>query len=105
MKLMGGDTNILIVDNRFKADFTEERIRGAINFPWKSKIWRPAGLPQDRLLIFYCDCGFEESSVDIATQLVEDWGYNKGYIRVLKGGWSWWKALGYPTEKGYEAGL
>lgn len=100
MKLMEGDTNVLIVDNRFKADFKEEHIRGAINFPWKSRIWRPAGLPQDRLLIFYCDCGSEESSVDIATQLVENWGYKRGNIRVLMGGWSQWKGLGYSTEKG-----
>jgi len=90
------DDSILIVDTQPKAAYKMGHIKGAINFPWAPEIKSP-DLPQDRILVLYCDCTNEEDSVDMAKQLIRNWEYV--FVRVLKGGWSQWQKLGYPTEK------
>ncbi|HYA93912.1 MAG TPA: rhodanese-like domain-containing protein [Thermodesulfobacteriota bacterium] len=93
-----GDT-VLIVDTQPKAAYKMGHIKGAINFPWAPEIKNP-DLPRDRILVLYCDCTNEEDSTDLARQLLRNWEYV--YVRVLKGGWSQWQKLGYPTEKSSE---
>jgi len=93
-----GET-ILIVDTQPKAAYKMGHIKGAINFPWAPEIKSP-DLPRDRILALYCDCPNEEDSTDLARQLLRNWEYV--YVRVLKGGWSQWQKLGYPTEKSSE---
>ncbi len=90
------DNTILIVDTQPKAAYKIGHIKGAINFPWAPEIKNP-DLPQDRILVLYCDCTNEEDSTDLAKQLLRNWEYV--YVRVLKGGWSQWQKLGYPIEK------
>ena len=91
------DDTILIVDTQPKAAYKMGHIKGAINFPWAPEIKSPGDLPRDRILVLYCDCTHEEDSADMAKQLLRNWEYV--YVRVLKGGWSQWQKLGYPTEK------
>ena len=90
-------SNFLIVDVQPKGVYDVGHIKGAVNFPWSDDLKSPGKLPKDKLLIFYCDCAHEEDSISTATQLKQKWGYTK--VKTLKGGWSGWMKLGYPTQK------
>lgn len=90
-------TDFLIVDVQPKGVYDVGHIEGAVNFPWAENIKSQGKLPKDKLLILYCDCAHEEDSTSTATQLKQKWGYTR--VNVLKGGWSGWVKLGYPTQK------
>ncbi len=92
-----GDKSILIVDVQPKGAYDAGHIQGAINFPWERDLASNGNLPRDKTLIFYCDCGQEEDSTDVATQLRDKWGYSN--IKLLEGSWSMWQQMGYPVEK------
>jgi len=92
-----GDKSILIVDTQPKGAYDLGHVKGAINFPWAPNLKSNGNLPNDRTLILYCDCAHEEDSTDVATQLMEKWGYTN--TKLLEGGWSNWMKLGYPMEK------
>jgi rhodanese-related sulfurtransferase len=96
-KMIESKADIVIVDTQPKGAYDIGHIKGAINFPWGKEIKDPKKLPKNKLLVLYCDCGHEEDSIDVATQLMNKWEYDK--IKVLDGGWSGWMKLGYPTEK------
>jgi len=91
------DSSFLVVDVQPKGAYDMGHIRGAANFPWNPEIKGPVNLPQGKLLVLYCDCGHEEDSIDAARQLMENWEYMD--IKILEGGWSQWRKLGYPIEK------
>ena len=91
------DNSILIVDVQPKGAYHLGHIKGAINFPWAADLKSPGDLPRDKTLILYCDCPNEEDSQDAANQLNEKWEYSN--IKLLEGGWSNWRKMGYPTEK------
>ena len=91
------DPNILVVDTQPKGAYDLGHVKGAINFPWAPELKSPGKLPKNKTLILYCDCGHEEDSIDVATQLRTRWNYSN--LKVLEGGWSGWLKLGYPTEK------
>lgn len=92
-----GDASFLVVDVQPKGAYDLGHINGAVNFPWDKEIKGPVNLPQSKVLILYCDCGHEEDSIDTAKQLMENWEYMD--VKILEGGWSKWKRLGYPIEK------
>ena len=98
--LIESKSNILVVDAQPKKAYEAGHIKGAINFPWAKEIGGPVDLPRNRPLIIYCDCSHEEDSIDVAKQLIEEFGYDSNNIKVLSGGWSGWVKLGYATEKG-----
>jgi rhodanese-related sulfurtransferase len=98
--LIEGKSDILVVDVQPKVAYEAGHIRGAINFPWAKEISGPVELPRNKSLIIYCDCTHEEDSIDVATQLIEEFGYNSNNIKVLTGGWSGWVKLGYAIDKG-----
>jgi len=56
-----------------------------------------ADIPQDALIIIYCDGVTCTQSKDLALEL-----FYRGYenVRVLVNGWSKWVEAGLPTEKG-----
>ena len=97
-KLMDEGEDLVVVDTLYPYWYKRGHIKGAINFPWAEPIKEPTGIPRTKLAVLYCDCECEETSADVALQLVRDWGYKN--ISVLKGGWVEWNKLGYPTEKG-----
>ena len=90
---------MLILDTQPKAVFDKGHIKGAVSFPYKKRITPQdtAGLPHDRLIVAYCDCGpGEADSATMAAQLVELGFAN---VKVLadpsvRG----WKKAGYPME-------
>jgi rhodanese-related sulfurtransferase len=92
-----GDQSILVVDTQPQRVYEMGHIKGAVNLPWAMDLQTPGNLPKDKILILYCDCQEEEDSIDMARQLKEKWNYER--IKLLKGGWSRWKGLGYPVDK------
>ena len=92
-----GDHSILVVDTQPQKAYERGHIHGAVNFPWAMDLQTPGNLPRDKTLILYCDCPDEEDSIDVARQLKEKWSYEK--IKLLQGGWSRWRDLGYPVDK------
>ena len=92
-----GDQSILVVDTQPRRVYEMGHIKGAVNLPWAMDLQTPGNLPKDKILILYCDCQEEEDSIDMARQLKEKWNYER--IKLLKGGWSRWKGLGYPVDK------
>jgi rhodanese-related sulfurtransferase len=71
----------------------------AMRIPWRKKITNidTEGLPMDKLIITYCDCGPGESdSADVAARLLQ-MGFS--YVKVLKDpSIQGWKKAGYPVE-------
>jgi len=92
-----GDKTILVVDVQPKVAYDLGHVKGAVSFPWEQDLKGNGNLPRDKTLILYCDCGQEEDSTDVATQLKDKWGYTN--IKLLEGSWSMWRQLGYPVEK------
>jgi rhodanese-related sulfurtransferase len=99
-KMMDGGTAVTIIDVQPKDVYAEGHIKGAISLPWKSDIaledvW---SLPQDQLIVTYCDCGpGEADSSSVASQLFQ-MGYEN--VKVLKDpSIKAWKEAGYPMEK------
>jgi len=99
--MMDKGTPVTIIDVQPKDTYAEGHIKGAISLPYKSQIqledvW---SLPEDQLIVTYCDCGpGEADSSDAASQLI---GLGYENVKVLgdpsiKG----WKASGYPMEGG-----
>ncbi len=97
-KLMESKADIMVVDAQPKVAYEMGHIQGAINFPWAAEIKPPLALSRSKSLILYCDCAHEEDAEDLGKQLSQTWGYTN--IKVLEGGWSKWRKLGYPAEKG-----
>ncbi len=96
-KLMESKADIMVVDAQPKVAYEMGHIKGAISFPWAAEIKPPVALSRSKPVILYCDCAHEEDSEDLGTQLSQKWGYTN--IKVLEGGWSKWRKLGYPVEK------
>jgi rhodanese-related sulfurtransferase len=112
-----GAPGFLVVDVQPNAAYSMGHILGAVNFPWTMELKSPGTLPRDKTLILYCDCGgvaaaggfgfgitesaamcdSKDDSADMAEQLVAKFGYRD--IRVLAGGWSKWKQLGFPVAQ------
>jgi rhodanese-related sulfurtransferase len=91
---------VTIVDVQPKAIYDAGHVKGAISLPFKSQlqledVW---SLPQDRLIVVYCDCGpGEADSSDMADQFIK-FGYEN--VKVLKDpSIKGWRAAGYPMEK------
>lgn len=86
--------DIVIVDTAAELIWEDERIPGAINYPWVHELAQPVPLPRDKTLVIYCACNDHEDSVDMAKKLSLA-GYLN--VKVLEGGWFKWLDLEYET--------
>ena len=86
--------SIVIIDTAAELIWEDERIPGAINYPWVHELALPVSLPRDKTLVLYCACNDHEDSVDMAQKLSL-----VGYldVKVLEGGWFKWLDLEYDT--------
>ena len=91
---------VTIIDVQPKSIYAEGHIKGAVSLPYKSQleledVW---SLPEDQLIVTYCDCGpGEADSTHMASQLIK-FGYDN--VKVLKDpSIRGWKESGYPMEK------
>lgn len=96
-KLIDKKSDIVIVDTQDEKIYPMGHIKRAINFPWAPTIKNPTYLPRNKTLIIYCGCVDQEASLDVATQLILDYGYKD--VKILEGGFQKWLKLGYPIEK------
>lgn len=87
--------DIVIVDTAAPLIWEDERIPGAVNYPWVHELALPVPLPRNKTLVVYCACNDHEDSIDMAKKLSQ-----VGYldVKVLEGGWFEWQDRGYPTE-------
>ena len=98
---MFADKTAVFIDARSTQEFEAGRIQGAVSLPWHGVEQHFMGIaeriPQDRLILTYCDGESCALSKDLALFLKE-MGYGK--VRVLVNGWSLWKGAGLPVESG-----
>ena len=90
----GGADSVVIVDTAATLIWEEERIPGAVSYPWVHSLSQPIPLPRDKTLVVYCACNDHEDSADMAEKLSL-----AGYldVKVLEGGWFRWLDLEYAT--------
>jgi rhodanese-related sulfurtransferase len=86
----------IIVDVRGEASYKAGHIKGAKFIPYNEIANRTAELPKDKLIILYCSCPAEQTSVAAAQALK---GKNITTTAALVGGYPAWKAAGYPVEE------
>jgi rhodanese-related sulfurtransferase len=98
--MMDKNDPVTIVDVQPKDIYATGHIKGALSLPYKSQMELEdvMALPEDRLIVVYCDCGpGEADSSDMAAQL-KNFGYEN--VKVLKDpSIRGWRAAGYPMEK------
>ena len=80
---------VFIVDARDAAQFSKERIPGAVNIDWRQAVARRAELPKDRMVVMYCNSGSLSAQAVFALRLL---GYDN--VKVLQDGIEGWKAKG-----------
>ena len=83
------------VDVRGSVPYEISHLPGAVWMPIGVMQSRAGELPEDKLLVTYCTCKEEESSLEAAMLLAKG-GFTR--VAVLHGGYPAWTAAGYPTE-------
>lgn len=84
---------VFIVDARDAAQFEKEHIPGAVNIEWRQAVARRAELPQDRMVVVYCNSGSLSAQAVFALRLL-----GQDNVKVLQDGIEGWKKKG-----GFEA--
>lgn len=84
------------IDVRGSVPYELGHIQGAIWLPLGLVKQRFGELPQDKLLVTYCTCKEEETSLEAAMVLAQQHGFER--VAVLHGGYPAWKDAGLPTE-------
>ena len=90
-----------------KGDAVAMDVRGSVPYELghiKGAVWLPLGLveqrfgelPQDKLIVAYCTCKAEETSLEAAMVLAHKHGFER--VAVLHGGYPAWKEAGLPVE-------
>jgi rhodanese-related sulfurtransferase len=87
--------NIVVIDARSNATYSEEHISGAINIPHRTMdASTTADIDRSARIVTYCDgigCNASTRGALNMTKL----GFN---VKELMGGLVWWKQDGYATE-------
>lgn len=83
------------VDVRGSVPFELGHIAGATWMPLGLIKDRAGELPDDKLIVTYCTCKAEETSLD-AAMLLSSLGFSR--VAVLKGGYPAWKGAGFAVE-------
>lgn len=77
---------VVLVDARQPQDFANNPIPGAINIDWRFVLAELDKLPEDKMIVLYCDTGILSSKAHMALRLV---GYEQ--VRVLFNGLAGWQ--------------
>lgn len=78
--------NAFIIDARQENDYANYHIPGAVNIDWRFVISEIDQIPQDKLVVIYCDTGILSSKAHFALRLL---GYSNA--RVLFNGLASWE--------------
>jgi len=87
----------VFVDVRSNGQFSLGHIKGAMSIPGSQIVSRFQEVPVRKTVITYCACSEEQSSGRAVAELVNHGVKN---VFALKGGWTEWKANGYPFAAG-----
>ncbi len=90
----------LFVDARMPDEFAAGHVPGALNLPYdelESHLDVLNYLPEDGLVVTYCDGSECALSLELADELT---AMGFGQVRVFFGGWEQWVEAGQPTEEG-----
>jgi rhodanese-related sulfurtransferase len=87
----------VFVDVRSNTQFSFGHIKGALSIPGSQIVSRFQEVPVQKTVITYCACSEEQSSGRAVAELVNHGVKN---VFALKGGWTEWKANGYPFAAG-----
>jgi len=96
----------IVLDARSPEEYQAGHIDCAINLPWLSfdEYFQNISekLPEDKIIITYCDGETCNLSKDLAKMLI-DMGFKN--VKVLVNGWSVWIQNSFPTETGGEESI
>lgn len=81
--------NITVIDARDAGQYRKDHIPGAINIEWRQALARRAELPQDRMVLLYCNTGTLSAQAGFALRLA-----GMENVRILQDGFVGWKAKG-----------
>jgi rhodanese-related sulfurtransferase len=84
------------IDVRGSVPYELGHIKGAVWLPLGIVAQRFDELPQDKLIVAYCTCKAEETSLEAAMLLSQKHGFER--VAVLHGGYPAWVEAGLPTE-------
>lgn len=100
-QLMDKKKEFILIDSRDSGKYSEGHIKGAVNIhfdasgdPMVRKMSLMA-LPMDRLIVVYCGSEDEKTAAGLAMDLY-DMGCDMDKLKILSGGITRWKNLGYP---------
>ena len=85
--------NIHVVDTRDAEQFQQAHIPGAVNIDWRKVLGQRSKLPENKMVLLYCNAGTLSSQAAIALRVA-----GMENVRILQGGFTEWKAKG-----GFEA--
>jgi len=85
----------IAIDVRGSVPFEIEHVAGAVWMPLGQLNQRAGELPEDKLIVAYCTCKAEETSLQAAL-LFSSMGFSR--VAVLQGGFPAWKEAGLPVE-------
>jgi rhodanese-related sulfurtransferase len=95
-QLFSGDEDHLFIDIRSKDEYDTIHIEGAIHIPVSEIQSRLSEIPEDKLIIVYCDGSSCNRSSDAAGILVKN-GYSQVY-NLMGNGIFEWVEKGYPVS-------
>lgn len=95
--LLEPEPRVLLVDVRQPLDVLaySEMIPGAKRIPPKQLMADPSMLPRDMDVVMYCTCEAQKTSLELLRH-ARTLGFSR--MKVLRGGLSGWKRMGYPVE-------
>jgi rhodanese-related sulfurtransferase len=99
-KLASGEA--VAVDVRASVPYELGHLPGAVWMPLGVMNSRAGELPEDKLIVLYCTCKAEETSLEAALLLAKA-GFKS--VAVLHGGYPGWTAAGFPTESNRDGGV
>jgi rhodanese-related sulfurtransferase len=103
-KLIDQADKVVVIDTRDSTSYGAEHIAGAVNVyydPSGNSMERDlllSGLPQDSLLVPYCDCEGDTTSAALVIDLL-NLMFDADKVKALHDGITRWRELGYPVEK------
>jgi len=99
-KMASGEA--IAIDVRGSVPYELGHLPGAVWMPLGMIEARAGELPEDKLLVTYCTCKAEESSLEAALLLAKG-GFER--VAVLHGGYPAWVAADFPTESRRDGGI
>jgi len=81
--------NIMVIDARDADQFAEDHIPGAVNLEWRQVLNERDQLPDDKMVLIYCNTGTLSAQAGFALRVA---GHDN--VRILQGGFQEWKAKG-----------